>query len=145
MLSHSSWTADWHFPEQKWRTGTIYSFPHIPRHFCHTNVHTHLESLHGFTWRAGAQPAAAAKNPSSHFSVGSLSTVHPFAALLLKCVCVREHGGVNVRLSRAVMCQKIKWWRGELHALKDRTTEQMLLICRVLRPCHIMSPNRPHL
>lgn len=46
-------------------------------------VYTHMGGLHGFTWSAGPTPAAAANNPSSHFSPGSVSTVHPFTALLL--------------------------------------------------------------
>ena len=86
---------------ERWRKCTIYSFTpthtHTHTHTCTYCIHTHLEGLHGFTWSAGPQPAAAANNPSSHFSPGSVSTVHPFTALLFKtcrhvcvCVCVSE-------------------------------------------------------
>lgn len=84
---------------------------HVQYIASHTGTHavyTHLESLHGFTWRAGAQPAAAANNPSSHFSPGSVLTVHPFTALLVKCASLCVRAGVNVCVSNMVMCQKIK-------------------------------------
>lgn len=55
---------------------------HIASHAL--TVYTHIwRAQHGFTWCAGPLPAAAANNPSSHFSPGSVSTVRPFTALLL--------------------------------------------------------------
>ena len=121
--------------QERWRKCTIYSFVHTHTHtHTHTRtycIHTHLEGLHGFTWSAGPQPAAAANNPSSHFSPGSVSTVHPFTALLFKtcqhvCVC---------------MCVSVC-----LSCMHGGTEQQWkLFMCRGPHSSHITSCNRLHL
>lgn len=109
----------------------MHSHTHTHTSLCARPIYTHLEGLHGFTWMAGTQPRAAANNPSSHFSPGSVSAVHLFTALPLKrarvCVWVCVCAGVNVCASDTVMCHKIKCWQMKC-VLRHGTTVEAVYV-----------------
>lgn len=123
LLSHSSWTADWRFPVERWRTGILWRVPNshtcISR-YAHANAHTPEELTWPYTESWYSASSCCQQPIITVFSWKALDSPSIYSSPVQN-VSARAHAGVNVCLQCGNMSENKVLARRDVHTEKHNS------------------------